>query len=329
MRRREFITLVGSAAAGWPLVARAEQGERTRRVGFLMNLAESDLEAKARAEAFQQGLQQLGLRDGSNIRIDYRFATDPPQTAEKAKELIDLKPDLIVGVGTPAVLALLRETRTIPIVFVQIADPVGQGIVKSLAEPGGNATGLALFEFSVGGKWLELIKEIAPGVRRIAVIFNPDTAPFGPLYLSSIEAAAPSFSMEPSAALVHDDAGIEAVMASLGRVPGGGLIVLPDVFTASHRKTIIELAAHYHLPAIYSLPYNARDGGLLSYGVDNLDLNRRAASYVDRILKGAKPSDLPVEQPTKYELVINLKTAKALDLTIPQSLLATADEVIE
>src|SRR5262249_9851197 len=294
------------------------------------NLPASDPQAKARIQVFRQGLHELGWRDGSNIRIDYRLGTtDPDQIAANAKELIDLKPDVIVAVATPAVVALLPETRTIPIVFVQLADPVGQGIVSSLAHPGGNVTGFTLFEFSMGGKWLELLKEIAPGVMRVAVMFNPDTAPFWPLFLRSVEAAVPSVSVKTTAAPVHDNTEVEDVMASLARVPGGGLISVPDAFTTSHRKSIIELAARHHLPAIYSQSYNAREGGLLSFGPDNLDLYRKAVLYVDRILKGAKPADLPVQNPTKFELAINLKTAKALGLQIPDKLLALADEVIE
>jgi putative ABC transport system substrate-binding protein len=331
MRRRDFMALLcGAAVIISPHTVSGQQRGRVPRVGVLMSLPESDSEAKRRIEVLQQGLQELGLRDGHNIHIEYRWGTASlDQTARNVKELIDLKPDVIVGVATPAVVALLRETRTIPIVFVQLADPVGQGMVESLAHPGGNATGFALFEFSMGGKWLELLKEIAPGVTRVAVIFNPDTAAFGPLYLHSVEAAAPSFSVKPIAAPVHDDTEVEGAMASLGREPGGGLIVVPDAFTTSHRKPIIELAAHHRLPAIYSLSFFAKDGGLLSYGVDILDLYRRAASYVDRILKGVRPVDLPVQQPTKFELIINVKSAKAIGLTVPSALVLRADEVIE
>jgi putative ABC transport system substrate-binding protein len=329
MRRREFISLLGAVAIGSPDTVLGQQAGRMPRIGVLMSLPESDPEAKRRIDVLQKGLLELGLQDGRNIHIDYRWGANLNQIARQAKELIDLKPDVIVGVATPAVEALLRETRAIPIVFVQLADPVGQGIVESLAHPGANATGFALFEFSMGGKWLELLKEIAPSVRRVAIMFNPEMAAFGPLYLRSVEAAAPSFSVEPVAAPVHDEAEVESAIASLGREAGDGLIVVPDVFTASHRKPLIELAAKYRVPAIYPLPYYARDGGLLSYGVDYLDLYRRAAFYVDQILKGARPRDLPVQQPTKFELIVNLKTAKTLGLTVPPSLLARADEVIE
>jgi ABC-type uncharacterized transport system substrate-binding protein len=330
MRRREFIGTLGATAIVGPATVLGQQADRLPRVGVLMMLPESDPEAKRRIGAFEQGLQELGLRDGRNIHIDYRWGTaDLDQVARNAKELVGLKPNVLVAVATPAVAALLRETRTIPIVFVALADPVGQGIVQSLAHPGGNATGSALFEFSMGGKWLELFNAIAPSVTRVALMFNPDTAAFGPLYLRAVEAAAPSFSVEVVAVPVHDDPEVERAMITLARQWGSGLIVLPDSFTAAHRASIIELAARYRVPALYTLPYFAKDGGLLSYGADMLDLHRRAASYVDRILKGTKPIDLPVQQPTKFELIINLKTANELDLIVPPSLLARADEVIE
>jgi putative ABC transport system substrate-binding protein len=329
MRRREFITLLGSAAIAWPYTVLGQQTDRVPRVGVLMSLPESDPETKPRVEALQQGLRELGLRDGRNIHIDYRWGTtDADQTARNAKELIDLKPDVIVGASTPGVAALLRETRTIPIVFVLISDPVGQGFIANLARPGGNITGFTSFEFSMGGKWLEILKEIAPQVSRVALIFNPDTIPYA-AFGRSIEAAASSFAVRPVQAPVRSPTEIEVAINTFAQEPNGALLVLPDTYIAVHRQLVIGLAAKYHLPAVYGLPYFATDGGLVSYGPDLVDLFRRAPAYVDRILKGAKPADLPVQQPTKFELVINLKTAKALGLEVPPSLLARADEVVE
>jgi putative ABC transport system substrate-binding protein len=316
MRRREFITLLGGAAVGWSLSARA-QTDQMRRIGALMAYAASDPEGQSRGAAFEQGLKGLGWADGHNLRIEYRWPGDDVDRIRTfAKELVGMAPDAILGGATPAVTALQRATRTIPIVFAGVTDPVGQGIVESLAHPGGNLTGFTNFEFSLGGKWLELLKEIAPHVRRVALMFNPETAPAASLYLRSVEAVAPSFAVELTGTPVHDEAEMERAMASLAREPLGGLIVLPDIFTISHRKLTIALAARHRLPAIYSLSYFARDGGLVSYGIDTVDQYRGAALYVDRILKGAKPADLPVQAPNKFELVINLK-------------LARADEVIE
>ena len=330
MRRRDFITLLGSAAASWPLATRAQQSDRVRRIGVLMAYTESDPEGQSRSRAFEQALKELGWADGGNLRIDYRWpGEDVDQIRTFANDLVRMAPDAILAGATPAVIALQRATRSIPIVFAGVTDPVGQGIVESLAHPGGNLTGFANFEFSLGGKWLELLKEIAPQVTRVGIMFNPETAPASSSYLRSVEAVAPSFAIQLTAMPIRDEADMERVMASLAREPLGGLLVLPDIFTISHRKPTIALAARHRLPAIYSLAFFARDGGLVSYGIDTINEYRRAALYVDRILKGAKPADLPVQAPTKFELVINLKTAKALGLTISPSLLARADEVIE
>jgi len=330
MRRREFIAGLGSTAA-WPVVARAQQPQRVRRIGVLSPYDENDPGAKAEVSAFTQGLAGLGWTDGHNLRIDIRWpAGNVDRMRMSAKELVNLQPDAILADTTPATAALQRETRTIPIVFVIVSDPVGAGFVASLARPGGNITGFINAEAEMGGKWLELLTEIAPGLKRVAIIFNPDTAPGGGSYfLGSFEAAARSLSVEPIAARVHNDAEIEAAITSLGREPRGGLIVMPDAFVFAHRAQIIERAARSNVAAVYWSPDFARDGGLLTYGADPLDLIRRAAPYVDRILRGAKPSELPVQLPTKFEMAINLKTAKALGLGVPQSILLRADEVIE
>jgi ABC-type uncharacterized transport system substrate-binding protein len=329
VKRRTFITLLGGAAA-WPLAARAQQPAGTQRVGMLINLSETDLEAQRLVKAFREGLIQLGWVDGRNLRIDYRWAAGEVGRIEAfARELVELSPDVIVGYGTPTVLALQQETRSIPIVFLSVTDPVGQGLVASLAHPGGNVTGFAVFEASLGAKWMEALKQISPSLRRVTTIFNPKTAPYYPLYLSTIEKAASSFAVEPIAVEVNDDGEIERAISTLAREPDGGLIVMPDTFNMVHRQTIIALADRYRQPAIYYFPFFATDGGLISYGPDEIDMFRRAAGYVDRILKGAKASGLPVQQPTSFRLVINLKTAKALGVEIPTSLLARADEVIE
>jgi putative ABC transport system substrate-binding protein len=328
MRRREFITGLGSAAA-WPVAARAQQGERVRRIGVLMPGDENDPLRKTRLSALTQALAVLGWTDGRNVRMDLRWAADditriqaPPQ------ELVGLQPDIIVTNGTPATAAVQRETGTIPIVFVNGGDPVASGIVARLDRPSGNVTGFALYEGTLGGKWLELLSEIAPGLKRAAIMFNPDTAPV-PTYLPSFETAARSLKVVPITAPVHDDVEIETAIVALGRESGGGFVVMPDVFTTVHRAPIISAAARNNVAATYWQSPFARDGGLLSYGPDVVDIFRRAASYVDRILRGAKPGDLPVQFPTKFEVVVNLKTAKALGLTVPQSILLRADEVIE
>jgi putative tryptophan/tyrosine transport system substrate-binding protein len=331
MRRRDFISLVGGSAVAWPLVARAQQPGRMRRIGVLMPFAESDPDAMAQLSGFTQGLAQLGWIDGRNVRMDRRWSAGSiDQTRMFAKELVDLQPDVILAHSTPATAALQRETRTIPIVFAVVSDPVGVGFAASLSRPGGNLTGFIHMEASMGGKWLELLTEIAPGVKRATVMFNPNTAPYArSYYLPSFEAAARSFKVAPIVAPVHSEAEIETVITSLGREPGGGLVVLPDTFSQVHRAAIILLAARNNVPASYCDNSFAVDGGLFSYGPDQVDIFRRAAAYVDRILKGEKPADLPLQAPTKYVLTLNLKTAKALGLDVPAMVLGRAAEVIE
>jgi ABC-type uncharacterized transport system substrate-binding protein len=331
MRRRDLIALLAGVASTRPHRAWAERPTKPRRAGMLIGYAENDSETQARLAAFRQGLEHLGWADGRNIHIDYRFAPAGPEQAQRfAKELIALRPDILVGNSTPATAALLNETRTIPIVFVGVSDPVGSGFVASIARPGGSTTGFTNFEPSLIGKWLELLKEIAPGIVRAAVIFNPKTAPGeGAFFMAPFEPIARALNVEPMAVRVSDPAEIESTVAAIARAPDGSLIVMPDAFTTVHRQLIILLAARHALPAIYPYRYQAQDGGLLSYGVDTVDLLRRAAPYVDRILKGEKPADLPVQAPVKFELVINMRTAKVLGLTIPPTLLALADEVIE
>jgi putative ABC transport system substrate-binding protein len=328
MRRREFIAGIGSAAA-WPLAARAQQGGPMRRIGVLMAYHENDPVAKAFVTAFIQALADLGWTDGRNMRMDLRWGgSDISQIRAFAQELVGLQPDIIMAYATPATAALQRETRTIPIVFVNVNDPVASGFVAALNRPGGNNTGFGLLEASMGGKWLELLSEIALGLKRAAAMFNPDTPPAS-LFIPSFETAARSLKIVPIIAPVHSDAEIETAINALGREPRGGLVVMPDIFTAEHRVPIISAAAGNNVPAVYGLSPHARDGGLLSYGVDLVDNWRRAAPYVDRILRGAKPADLPVQFPTKFEMVLNLKTAKALGLAVPPSILLRADEVIE
>jgi len=330
MTRRAFIAGLGSAAA-WPLVARAQQGERVRRIGVLMEPPEDDPEGKLHLSGFMQGLQELGWTEGRNLRIDVRWAAGSfGRTRMFAKELVDLQPDVILARGTPATAAFQRETRTIPIVFVAVGDPVGSGFVAGLPRPGGNITGFGDAEQAISGKWLELLLEIAPGIKRVAIMFNPDVAPGGgSYYLPAFEAAARSLKVEPIAASVHSDAEIESVMTSLGREPGRGLVVIPDGFVLVHRAPIILLATRNNVPAVYWDNVFARDGGLLGYGPDRVDLFRRSASYVDRILRGEKSSELPVQMPVKFVMAVNLKTAKALGLAVPQSIMLRADEVIE
>jgi putative ABC transport system substrate-binding protein len=326
MRRREFIA--GLAGAAWSAVARAQQPERMRRIGVLIGSDENDPEQERRLSAFTQALADLGWTDGRNMRMDVRWGGgDINRIRALARELVGLQPDIIVTQGTPATVAVQRERRTTPIVFVNVGDPVVSGIVQRLDRPSGNITGFANLETSVAGKWLELLTEIAPGLKRAAIMFNPDTAPVS-TYMPSFEAAARSLKVEPIIAPVHSDVEIETAIMALGREPGGGLVVFGP-FTISHRMPIILAAARNHVPAVYAFSYFARDGGLLSYGPDQVDPFRRAASYVDRILRGAKPSELPVQFPTKFEIAVNLKTAKALRLTIPRTLLALADKVIE
>ena len=330
MKRREFITLLGGAAAAWPLAARAQQTAAVRRIGVLMPFAAADAGGQALVASLRRGLKELGWTEDRNIRIEERWAADDTDRIRKyAAELVALAPDVIVGNGTAVLTALRQATRTIPIVFVAVADPVGQGFVASLARPGGAITGFGLEEPSMGGKWLDLLKTIAPHVARIAVIFNPDTAPQSRLFLPSMNAAGLSLTVEWTASPVGTEAEIEQVIGAAGRGQIGGLIVLPDPFTYAHRELIIALAARHRLPAIYPLRSYAESGGLIAYGINRIELYRHAASYVDRILKGAKMADLPVQMPTKFELVINLKTAKALGLDVPPTLIARADEVIE
>jgi putative ABC transport system substrate-binding protein len=317
-------------AVGCPAEVVAQKPEWVRRIGVLIPLTAGDALALRRAKIFTQALQDLGWTDGQNTRIDYRWpGGDIEQIQSLAKELVGSRPDVIVGIGQAPTAALQQATRTIPIVFGMSIDPVAQGIVESLARPGGNATGFFATEPSLGGKWLELLKEIVPGLRRVAVIFNPETSTGGTSYLHSVETAASLFSVEATGAPVHHAGDIELAISSLVREPGGGLIVLPDAFNASHLKQIIELAARYRLPAIYAVRDYANEGGLMAYGGDPVDVYRRVASYVDQILKGANPANLPVQAQTKFALVINLKTAKALGLTVPPSLLDRTDEVIE
>jgi putative tryptophan/tyrosine transport system substrate-binding protein len=321
--RRKFITLVGGAAA-WPLAARAQQPDQVPAIGMLIGYAEDNPETQARLAAFREGLGQLGWIEGRNVRIDYRFARWGPDQAQLlAKELIALRPDVLVGNSTPASIALLRETRTIPIVFVGVSDPVGGGLVAS----SGNTTGFTNFEPSITGKRLELLKEIAPGIVRVGVIFNSKGD--GRFLLGPFEQIARSFAVEPIAVPITDAAQIESALAPVWREPDGGLIVMPDAFTMVLPRAIIAPAAQHHFPAIYPYRDEVIDGGLMSYGVDTVDLLRRAASYVDRLLKGERASDLAVQAPVKFNLVLNLKTAKALGLNVPNGLLARADEVIE
>jgi putative tryptophan/tyrosine transport system substrate-binding protein len=329
--RREFITLLGGAAAAWPLAAGAQQPQQMRRIGVLMGYAESDSDARAWYAAFREVLQKLGWTQGRNTQIDTCWAA--PDDAESrqrcAKEIVALQPDVILSNTTPTTTALLQQTPTISIVFAIVADPIGSGFVASFARPAGNVTGFTFTEPTMAGKWLELLKEIAPRVVRVAMLFNPVSATYADYWLNPFKAAAPSFAVEAIAAPVRDTSELEPVIAAQAREPNGGLIAMPDSFTDAHRVEITSLAARYRLPAVYPFRFFAEVGGLLSHGVDRTDNFRRAATYVDRILKGEKPADLPVQAPTKYELVINLKTAKALGLDVPPTLLARADEVIE
>jgi len=331
INRRAFIMLLGGAAAAWPLAARAQQSERMRRIGVLMGYPESDSDAQANVAAFRESLQRLGWAEGRNVRIDTRWPipADVESMQRLAKELVALQPDVILSQITPTTAALLQHTRTIPIVFATVSDPVGSGFVASLSRPGGHVTGFATLEGSLGGKWVELLKEIAPRVARVALLFNPATATMAEYYLDPMKAAAASLGVEAIVAPVHGRSELESIIATQAREPNSGLIVLPDSFLTVHRAEVTSLAARYRLPAVYPFRQFAELGGLLSYGVDLLENWRGAAGYVDRILKGEKPADLPVQVPSKYELVLNLKTAKALGLDVPWILQQRADEVIE
>ena len=328
MRRREFIALFGGVAAAWPFIARAQQSERMRRIGVLLNWSANDPEGQARLAAFQQGLQKLGWNDGQNARIDVRWGEDKFELEHQyAAELVALSPDVLLASGTLSLSELQRLSHTLPIVFAAVSDPVGAGVVESLAHPGGNATGFMLFEYTMSGKWLELLRQVAPHLTRVGVL-GMANVPTVPAAFASIQATAQSLGIEARPFTIHDAGEIERAVTSFAG-PNAGLIAETSASGSIHRNLIIALAAQYKIPAIYVYPFDAVEGGLVSYGPDPVEPFRRAADYVDRILKGDKPADLPVQAPTKYELVINLKTAKALGLTIPQSLLVVADEVIE
>jgi putative ABC transport system substrate-binding protein len=327
IRRREFIVALGGAVATWPLASHAQQPDRVRRVGVLMGIA-ADLEGRARIAAFRQALQALSWTEGRNIQLIYRWsAGDPRQARGFAKELVDLRSDAILVNSTPAAAAVRDITRTTPVVFVQVSDPIAAGVVQSLARPGGNFTGFTNFEPSTAGKWLDLLKRVAPNTRRIGYLFNPSTAPL--LYVKSVEGAAPALSVHVFAAAVHGADEIEGAIEQIAREPDSGLVVLPDLFTATNRDSIIESAGRHRLPAVYPFRYFVASGGLMSYGTEVLDTYRQAASYIDHILHGEKPADLPVQAPAKFELVINLKTARAIGIEMPTTLSAIADEIIQ
>jgi putative ABC transport system substrate-binding protein len=328
MRRRKFVTLLGGAAA-WPVGARAQL--RMRRIGVLMGLSESDSEGPPRVAVFKQELQNLGWTEGRNLQIEYRWAAgDADRIGSLSRELAGTMPDVLVAHLTAATEALMLQTRTIPIIFVLAADPVGSGLVASLSRPGGNVTGFTNFVPSLGGKWVELLKEVSPRIKRVALLFNPEVAAGGgSFYSRPVQAAASTLAVESTLAVARDATAIEDALATVSRDAESGLIVMPDLFTTNHRELIIRLAAEHRLPAIYPFRYFAAEGGLMSYGIDIADLFRRAAAYADKVLRGVEPSQLPVQQPEKFEFVINLKTARALDLTVPRILLARADMLID
>lgn len=328
MKRREFLGVIGGTAMAWPVVARAQRPEPMRRIGVLVGLSENDPEMKERLAGFRQGLEKLGWSEGSNVRIDYRFAPAGAQAHLLARELVALHPDVILVQSTPATAALKPETSTIPIVFAGVADPIGSGFVASLSRPGGNLTGLLQYEEGITGKWLGMLKEIAPNLTRAALLANPSTAAFD-YFLRSAKTLAPSLAIEVVPMPIENANDIERSIESFAREPNGGLVLPPDTTTVIHRDVIITLAARHRLPAVYAIRVFVAAGGLMFYGTDFVELYRQAASYVDRILRGAKAADLPVQLPTKFETVVNLKTAKALSLTVPQVLLVAADEVIE
>jgi putative ABC transport system substrate-binding protein len=329
MRRRDFIEVIAGSIAALPLAARAQQPEQMRRIGVLMNRAANDPDGQARLAAFKQKLQQLGWTDGGNVRIDTRWGEDDVERERRyAAELLALGPDVILASGTLSVAPLQRSSRTFPIVFVGVVDPIGGGIVNNLARPGGNATGFLVFEYSLSGKWLDLLRQVAPGVRRVAVLRDPDI-PSGTAMFGVIQSAAQSVGLEVNPIGMRDAGEIERAVEDFARSANGGLIVTTGASVSVHRDLIVTLAARHKLPAVYAYRFMVAAGGLMSYSPDQVDEFRRAAGYVYRILRGEKPGDLPVQAPTKYELVINLKTAKALGLSVPQSLLSGADEVIE
>jgi putative tryptophan/tyrosine transport system substrate-binding protein len=330
MRRREFITLLGGAAAAWPGTGRAQRRELVRRIGVLMSFAAGDPDAQLRISAFDKGMRDLGWLEGRNLQTEYRWAGDDGDGLRNhARELVRMGPDVILVNSTPASIALHEQGGSVPAVFVQVTDPVGAGLVANLGQPGGNLTGFTTFEFSIGSKWLEMLKVVAPHVTRVALVFSPRTAPFADMFWGPIEAAAPIFDAMPIRAAVGSGVEIGAVLEAFAREPNGGLIVLPDVTTMNHRDAIIELAERHRLPAMYPFRYFAVSGGLMSYGPDLRDVFRRAAAYVDRILRGTRPGDLPVQAPIWLEQVMNLRAAKVLGITMPPLLLARADEVIE
>ncbi len=330
MRRRDFIKVVAGSMAVWPIAARAQPVDRMRRIGVLSGLGENDPEGRARVAAFQEGLQKLGWTEGRNLRVDVRWGTTEAETMQRlANELVALQPDLIVTQNTPGTAAVLQQTRVIPIIFVNVVDPISSGFVASIRRPGGNVTGFISLEPAIAGKWLGLLKQIDPRLARVALLFNPATAPYFEYYLAPFKAAAPSFAVEAIAAPVRDAAELESAIAALAGAPNGGLMVMPDSFLIAQRAAVTSLAARHAVPAVYPFRSFTEIGGLLSYGSDQLDNYRRAASYADHILKGEKPSELPVQVPVKFEMTINLKTAKALGLEVPPTLAALADQVIE
>ena len=330
MKRREFIAVLGGAAT-WPFTALGQQSEPMRRIGVLMAHPESDPEFQNYVSAFRESLHNLGWTEGRNVRLDFRWgALDDAEVRQRsAKELVALHPDLIVTQNTPPTAAMLQQTDSIPVIFVIVADPVGSGFVKSLPRPGGNATGFTIMEPTIAGKWVELLKELSPQVTRAALMFNPATTPYADVYVKPFKAAASSLGLDATSAIVHDVSELETVIASQAREPNSGLVVMPDGFVNVHRAQLISLTAHYRLPAVYPWRFFAEEGGLLSYGSEMRDEFRTAASYADRILKGEKPTDLPVQAPTKYELILNMSTAKALGLNVSQQFQQLADKIIE
>jgi putative tryptophan/tyrosine transport system substrate-binding protein len=329
MRCRDFITLLGGAAATWPLAAGAQQGERMRRIGVLVSGSEGDPEMQARLAGFREGLKRFGWTEGDNLRIDYRYASASAERSQAlARELVALRPDAVLAFASISAVALQRESRALPIVFVGIPDPIGHGLIASLAHPGGNLTGSLLYEPTIVGKWLAMLKELAPQLTRVAILFNRKTSPY-PYYEPTANAIAPSLAIELVPMHVEIAAEIERAIESFARVPNGGLLVPPDLTAVLHRDLVIALAARHRLPAVYQARFWVAAGGLMSYGADRVAEHRHAAYYVDRILRGANPADLPVQAPTKFETTLNLRTAKALGLTVPPGLLVAADEVIE